>query len=168
MKLSELVKDEKYANREVDLNKVEELLFPVKPKTIYDLKYDDTYFVIERRQSDGKLVIEECKVKCKDILENDILFNNAFLTYEEAEFEVERRKVIQELKRFSKEFEYNENNRNIAFDFSEEEIFYDCNNILQYPYIYFESKEKAQEAVKSVGEDRVIKYYLGVNDESNK
>ena len=159
MKLSELVKDEKYANREVDLNKVEELLFPVKPKTIYDLKYGDKYLYLDM---DGTTF---CTGWDNDDIDKDRLdLGNIFLTEEEAEFEVERRKVIQEFKRFSKEFEYNENNWNIAFDFSEEEIFYDCNNILQYPYIYFESLEKAQEAIQKVGEDRVIKYYLGVKD----
>lgn len=98
-------------------------------------------------------------------------FGNYFKTKEEAEFELNKRLVYQELKDYA--LEHNE----MGFDWknSKQEkwvISYD-NQIecLVYRYrcalsdigqIYFSSCKIAQEAVKTVGEDRIKKYLFGV------
>lgn len=97
---------------------------------------------------------------------------NYFRTEEEAEFELNKRLVYQELKDYA--LEHNE----MSFDWKNGSqlkwvIFYDDQSkCLNYDYwythyyigqIYFYSKETAQEAVKTVGEDRIRKYLFDVN-----
>lgn len=98
---------------------------------------------------------------------------NCFKTKEEAEFALEKQKVIMELKRF-------------LLEHNEEEI--DWSNINQYKYylyfnhyenricisactyytytqcIYFTSSEIAQAAIKEIGEERIKKYYFEVKE----
>ena len=93
---------------------------------------------------------------------------NVFETKEEAEFEVERLKVIAELKEFAepdnKKWDGHTNHYHISCygDTNTINIF-SC-EIVKNPTIYFESKEKAKEAIKAVGEDRIKKYYLRVKE----
>lgn len=106
---------------------------------------------------------------------------NCFQTEEQAEFMAEKLKVIHELEKF-------------AFENNEEEI--DWNDINQAKYhlvgvfgdkgknyikicstfmlkelpfnIYFISEEIARKAIKTVGEERILKYYFGVNEDGRK
>ena len=39
-----------------------------------------------------------------------------------------------------------------------------CEEYIQRPDIYFKSYEEAEEVIKKVGEERILKYYLGVKD----
>ena len=83
-----------------------------------------------------------------------------FQTEEEAEFYAEKMKVIRELEKFAREFVYCEENWAIAWDYPEGEICYTFTIFMDINLIYFENKEKAQEAIQAVGEDRIKKYYL--------
>ena len=93
-----------------------------------------------------------------------------FLKKKEAKFAVERLKVIAELKKYAKEFSDEEwLNQSIVkhyiiFDYEDHviNIGYVC--FTKVSDIYFESEEKAQEAIEAVGEDRIKKYYLGVKE----
>ena len=93
---------------------------------------------------------------------------NCFKTKEEAEFEVERRKVIAELSDYAEgdeavwdgttghwqiyySFLFNRLSYNICFTRTET--------------LYFPSREAAEAAVKAVGEDRVKKYYLRIKED---
>ena len=99
---------------------------------------------------------------------NRLRFGNVFLTEEDAKFASERLKVIAELKKYAKKFSDEEwlnqsiEKHYIIFDYEDHviNIGYVC--VTKVSDIYFESEEKAQEAIESVGEDRVKKYYLGV------
>lgn len=96
---------------------------------------------------------------------------NYFKTKEEAEFELNRRLVYQELKDYA--LEHNEGE--IDWKNSDQEkwvISYD-NQVKYLVYldryalsdigqIYFSSPKIAQEAVKTIGEDRIKKYLFGV------
>lgn len=101
---------------------------------------------------------------CKNILS----IGNCFKTKEEAEFELERLKIIAEMKKFAEP-------EDRKWDGITEHwcVFYDSNNDsiqllgkteFKYDGIYFETGEKARECVKTVGEDRVKKYYLRVKE----
>ena len=103
---------------------------------------------------------------CKNILS----VGNYFRTREEAEFEVERLKVLEEMKKFaeSEDREWDGINEHWC-------IIYQCSTFVpsikflfkiecKYDGIYFETEEKARECVKAVGEDRIKKYYLGVEE----
>lgn len=94
---------------------------------------------------------------------------NIFKTREEAEFEVERLRVIAELKEFAEPEDREWDNRNEHFKIVHK-IFSDivCASYwtsVRDGTIYFESKEKAEEAIKAVGEDRIKKYYLRVKED---
>lgn len=91
-------------------------------------------------------------------------FGNCFKTKEEAEFALERQKLIAELERFAKE--YNENKGAIYL------LGYD-NYLGQFNFVAnldnlgnalprFTSPEVIQAAIKQVGADRLKKYYFGI------
>lgn len=97
---------------------------------------------------------------------------NCFKTEEEAEFAVERQKIITELKRFAQEHndKINWNNGRwkyyLVYDYH-----YPVKDISIYSTIYvkrngifFTSKEIAQQAIDTIGADRLKKYYFEVED----
>lgn len=97
--------------------------------------------------------------------ENIIKHTRVFKTEEGAKFEAERMKVLRELEKFACEFKYefemSKSNRYIYYDYISNELsigYAACGS----HELYFESKEKAKEAIETIGEDRVKKYYLGV------
>ena len=89
---------------------------------------------------------------------------NIFRTKEQAEFVVEKLKVEAELRKFSKPFELGSLNFIICFDIEQDEIYSETRRFMIQGAIYFESIEKAQQAVSTVGVERVKKYIFGVED----
>ena len=110
---------------------------------------------------------------CEDSIDKRRLeFGNCFKTQEEAKHMAEKLKVINELKNFALE----NNNEKIdwrdkcigkyfiTYDFYDEEISvasYTFRNFLPFE-IYFTSKEIAQKAIKTIGADRIKKYYFDI------
>jgi len=100
--------------------------------------------------------------------ESRLSIGNCFKTKEEAEFEVERLKVIAEMKNFAEPEDRKWNNCNKHWYF----YYAFANNTFRYSVyvesksddIHFESKEKAEKCVKTVGEDRIKKYYLRIKE----
>lgn len=116
------------------------------------------------------------KVRCNGCYsdENRFLIGNCFKTREEAEFALEKQKVITELKRY-------------ALEHNKKEIDWyvngTCKYYIQYDYVnnklntshtryfknnnssmYFTSEKIANAAIKEIGEERIKKYYFEVND----
>lgn len=98
---------------------------------------------------------------------------NCFKTKEEAEFALEKQKVFTELKRFALENneceldwnDYTTNKCCLYYNRRKSEIDVSCNNIFsQAAVIYFSSEKIAKEAIKTIGENRLKKYYFEVND----
>lgn len=93
---------------------------------------------------------------------------NYFKTKEEAEFEVERLKVLEELKEFSYEFSDNEwENIDIkqylmCYSYSAGKIDIVTHGWDKHNEIYFKTKEDAKKAIEKIGEDRLKKYYFKV------
>ena len=97
---------------------------------------------------------------------------NCFKTKEEAEFALEKVRVETELRRFAEE------NNECEIDWTDKKhekwfIFYNCKEEIINPlYVYdfcicnicFTSEEIARQAIKSIGEERLKKYYFGVED----
>ena len=90
---------------------------------------------------------------------------NMFETRQQAQFALEKLKVEAELRKFSRPFENGKFNHYI--------FFYVDGNYIEVGYknachsqgaIYFESEDKAQQAIQSVGEERIKKYIFGVED----
>jgi len=87
---------------------------------------------------------------------------NIFRTEEEAEFAVKKLKVEAELRKFSRPFTYHETNWYLIMDFDKEVHYsYKWDDVTQGA-IYFESEEKAKQAIQSIGEERIKKYIFEV------
>lgn len=134
-----------------------------KPKTVWDLQNGDEYYYIDMC---GDFDITTFGVGSCLVDKKMIEIGNAFLTKEEAEFEVERRKIETEMlnlggrRRFEKGkanwyLEYRPMSGGIEILWSSYEI--------DQGVIYFESEEKAKKAVETIGKDRIKKYIFGVN-----
>lgn len=97
---------------------------------------------------------------------------NYFKTRKEAEFALERQKVITELKRYAmehneKEIDWNDEVQDkfgLYFYHQSKKILINTYNFDQTTFIYFTSKEIARSAIKEIGEERLKKYYFEVND----
>lgn len=91
---------------------------------------------------------------------------NAFKTWEKAEFELERRKVIAELKKYSKTYNPKKNNFSICYSYDADDfgIYLEPNGEPEIGAYYFESEKIAQKAIKEVGEERIKKYLFGVEE----
>lgn len=96
---------------------------------------------------------------------------NYFKTREEAEFELERLKVLEELKEFSYEFsdEEWENSAILKYQlvcfygkYNEKGIGYTGIVYSKHNGVYFKTKEDVKKAIKKIGEDRLKKYYFKV------
>jgi len=97
-----------------------------------------------------------------DIDNHVFQYSKVFKTKEEAEFEAEKMKVTRELEKYAREFIEGDFNYYIYANNSERAINFYCMQTKQLQGLCFESKEKAREAIKAVGEDRILKYYFGV------
>lgn len=105
--------------------------------TVYDNHYIDRY-----RQSIG----------------------NIFRTKEEAEFAVEKLKVEAELRKFSRPFKRDSLNVVMCFDTETDELYSETKRFMTQGAFYFEGLVQIQEAIKTIGEDRIKKYIFGVED----
>lgn len=161
MKLSEYI--EKYGDCEVT-DEIDKCIVKAL-KTVYDLNYGDRYFFLS---ASGVIQRETWSNDGSDF--NRERIGNAFLTVEDALFARERLKVIAELKKYAKEFSVEEwkncdlNKHCIRYDFRVRRVGVIMAFSVKGTELYFESEEKAQEAIEAVGEDRVKKYYLGVKE----
>lgn len=152
MKLKDL--NEKYGEYEVKESFMDLLIKP-EPKTVWDLEEGDKcYHVYE----DGYIAL---KTWHGNIYEYNIRnLGNVFLTEEDAEFELERRMIYNELLRAGGRIMFKNGGENYS-------MFRYCNAIVvtnwnynSYGLIYFDTEEQAEEAIKIIGEDRLKKYWL--------
>lgn len=101
---------------------------------------------------------------------NHACVGNVFKTNEEAHFELESRKVTAELKKFAmtrEEVWAARHNELVFYLFLDSDndwdITHDC-SVRTPGVLYFKNRDIAQEAVEAVGEERIKKYYFGVED----
>ena len=91
---------------------------------------------------------------------------NCFKTYEEADFAVQKLKVLAELKEFAEpsDAEWDGDTRHycIRYNVSKGDFYVDHNSLFRHAILYFASAEAAHEAIEKVGEGRIKKYYLEV------
>lgn len=131
----------------------------LKPKTIWDFNTNDrdSYYYIDEAGYLRPDWFDEGYFEIRRDL------GNAFLTEEEAEFELERRKIEAIMRRYSRPFKNRSNNYFLHF-YNRISI---CIGLL-WAYNYgapcFESKEIAQKVIDEIGEDRLKKYWFGVTE----
>lgn len=126
----------------------------------WELKIGEEFYTIS---GFGYVNCWEYKGDVKDL--NAFRVGNAFKTIEEAEFEVEKRKVIRELNRYSCRFKKGFEQYGITYNYDKSEVsFGSLNNVCDYATICYESQETVQKAIKEVGEERIKKYLFGVEE----
>lgn len=131
-----------------------------KPKSIWDLETKDSkeYYRIEA--SGG---IEESYFDATyDEYVREV--GNAFLTREEAEFELERRKVEAIIRKYSKPFECGKPNYVLVYNHSSKTTIVDCYRFMDCSSPCFESKEIAQKVIDEIGRNKLKKYWFGVTE----
>lgn len=150
---------EKYKGYEVDEEKLEKFLTPPKQKTVYDLKVNDKYFWIEH---DCTIHYSRWFNDTVDNCRRD--FCNCFLTEEEAQFEVERRKIESILLKYGRRnFKKGKNNYFMQY--------LDASNVIigirgtrgVTGNIYFDTLDLYNKAFEEVGFDNIKKYIFGVD-----
>ena len=148
MNLQEELKALKERIAELEEQAKEEREFP---------KMGDIYWRIDDRGS-----VDNCMYNNYYTDNHRQAIGNFFKTEEQAEFAVEKLKVEAELRKFSRPFEEDENNYYLEYRSSDKAVTtYCCQRYQTQGVIYFESSEKAQQAIESVGEERIKKYIFG-------
>lgn len=132
-----------------------------KPKSVWDLKEGDTYYSI---YGNGNVSSEE-KWFDDDYENHYREIGNVFLTREEAEFEVERRRIETKMIRLGGKRKSEQGKANWFFEYRPSsggiEILWSSYEIDQ-GVIYFDSEEKAKKVVEIIGKDIIKKYIFGV------
>ncbi len=151
MKLKELV--EQYGEYTVPQELIDKLEKP-KPNAVWDLQENDTYFCVNSSQANWfKSMWTNGKID-KNRLEMGALF----LTPEEAEKDVERRKIEALLLKYGGRRWFCENLCNWYLLFDTERIVIECETeYLIRGTIYFDTFTQANKAVQEIGEDRIKK-----------
>ena len=134
-----------------------------KPKTVWDLKDGDTYYVIDYDFMSVRSVIF---FNDTDDL-NYRYLGNCFLTKEEAESELERVKIEAEMLRLGGKRKGEQGKANWYLEYRPMsggiEALWSSYETDQ-GVIYFESEEKAKKAVETIGKDRIKKYIFRVEE----
>lgn len=148
------------------LNRIEEL-----EKEIAELKskvkegpkfpeYGDTYWCID---AEGIVYVNTFEGIQAD--RNILEIGNVFKTAEEAEFVVEKLKVEEELRNLSDSWDLEKTQYTFSFNWEVTEFEVEYHDYNQYPgSYYFDSVDSLQQALETVGEARIKKYFFGVED----
>ena len=139
-------------------------------KQWWEPKKDEQYYII---CGDGSIDYNNYDGDYDD--KRFMAIGNCFQTEEQAEFIVEKLKVIHELKRFAyenneEEIDWNDTNQEklyLTMNYMDKciDVFYTYVWIYSPSNIYFTSKNIAKEAIETIGEERIKKYYFGVKEE---
>lgn len=129
-----------------------------KPKTVWDLQNGDTYYVVDYDDMNAlKIVFYNDGIDL-----NQRKLGNCFLTKEEAESELERVKIEAEMIRLGGRRKFKHNRDNYGMYYSNGINVALWHLTMNQGVIYFDSEEKAKEAVEIIGKDIIKKYIFGV------
>ena len=154
--------EDKIRKNEEDIKKLKKSVNEIKGKesegSIWRPRYGEDYWFIST---------DECKVyktywRNFDTHEKRFKMGNVYETQEEAEFQLEKMNVLGELKKFSYKYRKGELNYYIYLNSNTNELGIVLSDIYMRFDFYFESYEKANEAIEVVGEDRIKKYLFEV------
>lgn len=159
IKLNEI--QAKYGEYLVDEKKLKELLVKPKPKTVWDLEYGDKYYCLDNAGNINYITWHE---DAYNLFQREN--GNAFLTYDETKFELERKKCEAIMLKYGRRtFKYNQNNYLIRFNNNDEKVEVGFWSVYQFQgSIYFDTKELAQKAIEEIGKERLKKYIFRVEE----
>ena len=139
---------------------IDKLLNPPKePKTVWDLKNGDTYWLINSR---GRIYPHEWRNDELDVEYRNQ--GNVFLTKKEAKFESKRREVVTKVRKYARPFECEGDNWYPYWSYRYKEFDFISDVCIKCNIYYFDSEASIQKAIAEVGEDDFKKYYLGVTE----
>lgn len=138
---------------------------PQKPKSVWDLKYGDDYWYIN---SFGH--VRKTSYGLEDDFKRMIEYGNAFLTKEEVDHEVERRKCEAILLKYGTRDLMSSGDKYTKKYYIQYD--YDVNKIIILKHYYlgiqgsinFKTEELAQKAIDEVTEERLKKYIFNVKE----
>lgn len=172
MKSSELIKliqdyEEMFGEFNIDnsfdIDKLKAEVEHNKQKKLIPFEMGDEYCFINIQ---GKVCNAVYNGDSVDI--NAFMLGNVFKTKEEAEFEIERRKLEHELLMLGGSRDMNKFENDIAYEITLDGdkvcSMWTDNNLKTLNTIYFEDEDTLNSAVKIVGEDRIKKYMYYVED----
>ena len=159
IKLNEI--QAKYGDYLVDEDKLKELLVKPKPKTVWDLEDGDGYWYIN---TINNISYDTWTKDAWDLTVRES--GNLFLTKEEAEFELERRKCEAIMLKYGRRtFKYNQYNYLIRFNNNNKKVLVEAWRTCQFQgTIYFDTEELAQTAMNEIGKERLKKYVFRVEE----
>lgn len=155
-----------------------------KPKTVWDLKENDEYWII-----DDEGYVYDTVWTDESLDKRRRACGNAFLTYDEAAIEVQKREIEAELRKYGgvsfKDPEYRGNGEGYSISYykgfyyeggavEDESIsagsrvcdgFVDAEDLV--PFV-FETEDLAKDAIQKIGEKRLIAYVTGELYEDKK
>lgn len=140
-----------------------------KPKNkVWKPEENETYYYICSSCNIEKDTYYDINIK-NNIHKNRYAIGNCFKTKEEAEFALERQKVITELKRFAlehneKEIDWSDGKPKWLIYSNRNHVGVKYVNLLKENNIYFTSEKITQAAIKEIGEERLKKYYFEVKE----
>lgn len=156
-------------NRNKRLNEIDNLIKEIEEQgKKWKIEIGKEYYYLNNNGTIGESKFDDDRIDRKKLM-----IGNYFKTKEEAEFEVERLKIIEELKEFAYEFSDEEWKNSEICKYS---IVCDCRDrsicmcdsyFVKKTDLYFKSLEDMKKAIEKVRRDRVIKYYfrIGKNEQ---
>ena len=131
-----------------------------KPKTIWDFNTNDrdSYYYIDEYGYLRPDWFDEGYFEIRRDL------GNAFLTEEEAEFELERRKIEAIMRKYSRPFKSGKSNHCITYDRADEHISSGPHYKTDMGMPYFENAEVIEKVIDEIGEDKLKKYWFKVEE----
>ena len=165
IKLNEI--QAKYGEYLVDEDKLKELLVKPKPETVWGLKYGDKYYCLDNAgniNTINNISYDTCTKDAWDLTVRES--GNIFLTYDEAKFELERRKCEAIMLKYGRRtFKPRDINYIIQFDNDDKQVFVDFWRLNQFQgSICFDTEELAQKAIDEIGKERLKKYVFRVEE----
>lgn len=157
MKLKDL--NEKYREYEVKEGFMDLLIKP-SPKTVWDLEEGDKYYYVYGDGCPDLSIWHEYNYE-----RNARNLGNVFLTKEDAEFELNRRMIYNELLRAGGRLVFKKESKNYAMCVQYNAIIISNWMFDNYGLIYFDTEGQAIEAIKTIGEDRLKKYWFVTMEE---
>lgn len=159
--------DETFIDEESFISEDEYNLKPCQepPKTVWDLQNGDTYYVVDYDDMNAptpKIVFYNDEIDL-----NHRKLGNCFLTKEEAEYELERRRIENEMIRLGgrRNIKICNDNYYIMYDNKTRNLAYFNRNWMHSQgSIFFDTYVDVDKAVKAIGEDRIKKYIFGVEE----
>ena len=139
-----------------------------KPKSVWNLKKGDKYYYLSVYCKISEFIWDDTPFD-KNVLE----LGNGFLTKEEAEFELERRKIEVKMLRLGgrRTLDYNDETDVFFIDYNPIHEDVEINSLVPnnssiqpQGIIYFDFYFDAKEAINKIGKDRIKKYIFGVEE----